>query len=304
MFRLEKSYWGAGLQRREKCAPLVAAVRCFLSAALCASLSGILLLTHGKQPSCDTGRCPGANRTPAEDHPPNGFSGGAARGCRTSWGILAKHGGEALRPLAGCAAPALTPTASHAPLGRARLPARSSRAGPSSPHASPGPAPAPQTLLPGSGPERPGPQCFAGTALPPLSARPPWLRPLRRRTARRLASGSAGSTLSPLIGFPPLSLQDPPPPVADRLPIGLCGELRGASCAGWLRGLSVCAVTRQRVTVHRFPRQCEGAGPVSLPVPRGPRAPRPRLRRRRQGGADRGLSRALPPALPPARPVM
>lgn len=44
----------------------------------------------------------------------------------------------------------------------------SARGGPGSPHA------------PGSGSGRPGPQCSARTALPPPSARPPWLRPLRR----------------------------------------------------------------------------------------------------------------------------
>lgn len=122
---------------------------------------------------------------------------------------------------------------------------------------------------------------------------------LQRRTAPRLASGSAGSTFSPVIGCPLLSLYGPPPPVANRVSIGRRGELRGASCAGWLSGLSVCAVTRQRVTVRRFPRQCEGAEPVSLPVPRGPRAPRPRLRRRRQGGAERGRAE---PSRPRCRP--
>lgn len=116
---------------------------------------------------CSCGRCRARARTSGTP----GSSGGAARGCRTSRETLAKHGGEAPVPWAGCAAPALSPPP--APLSPGR------------------PAP----LSAGS------PQCRARAALPPASAR----RPACARSGAAAAPHRAaiGQRLCPF--YPPAS---------------------------------------------------------------------------------------------------
>lgn len=94
---------------------------------------------------------------------------------------------------------------------------------------------------------------FRSTTLAaPVQARP---RPAAAGLLRDWSAVLLGlPSLLPLALFR-LSLEGTPPPVADRDSIGHLRELPAASRAGWLSGLSVGAVTRQRVGVRLFPRQ-------------------------------------------------
>lgn len=158
---------------------------------------------------------------------------------------------------------------------------------------------------------RPDPQCPARVAPPPATSQPPLLLPVHvwpRPSAAWLPHDWSVallvlSSLPPLVLFG-LSLDNPPPPASVRDSIGQPGEPAATPHGGWLRGLSVGTVTRQRVRVRPFPRQCEGsrAGSVCLWTG-GPRArpPRPPPPGGRGGRPVAGPGRA--PARGAARPT-
>lgn len=184
----------------------------------------------------------------------------AGRGCRGSSGHLCKYGREALlRPplhLAGkrrqAPAPPHRPRGPLRTLTRAFPPGERGLSRPGRPPVQPSARDrrAAQPTMPCGGSASCGFRSTTLAAAPPARPRPATARLLRDWPAVLLVLPSLLS-----LALFRLSLEDPPSPVTHRDPIGHFRDLPAASCAGWFFGLSVGAVTRQRVRVRLFPRQ-------------------------------------------------